>query len=101
MTVYTIEVTYETGDSMDHYEVVDEVLGITSTDLAIAKENLRRIKTQFHEIGDLNNYGGCELTLLTDKGERTIDPFWLGYHENLIGVKIAIKRDDDMEFYPK
>ena len=99
MTIYNIEIDYTTGNSFNSQRVNDEQLGIITTDLNKAKENLKRIKQHYTECRDNPNTGKeYELTLLTDEGSRTITPFWIGYFETLHGAKIIIGEDTDMQF---
>lgn len=90
MTNYDIQIDYRTGDSFGSDDRV-ELLGIITSDLDKAKENLRRIKEHYLRHKDSANYGeDYELTLLTDSGERKIWPFWIGYFERLYGAEIVI-----------
>ena len=92
------------------------MVDIPVSDVNTAKENLRRIKV-YHElleqkesfshkaptILELPNFivdhgYTWHITLLTDNGEHTIFPFWVGYFETLYGAKVVALLDEEMEF---
>lgn len=98
MVVYDIYIDYTTGNSFNSERVHAESVGIATTNLEKAKENLRRIEQHYKEHHDSPDYGKrYELELLTDDGSRTICPFWIGYFETLHGAKISVE-DDEMSF---
>lgn len=98
MTTYNIEIDYTTGDSFNSYRE-KELVGIVTTDLDKAKENVRRIKYHYeNHAEDPDFYKRYKLKLLTDEGEREIVPFWIGYFETLHGAKIVVEDDPDMAF---
>jgi hypothetical protein len=94
--IYDIEIDYQTGDSFHTEEITGESLGIVTSDLDKAKENLKRIKERY-----IKNRGGeydeSLLTLLTDGENRVIHPFWEGYFETLRGARITAE-DSDTSF---
>ena len=99
MNSYDIEIDYTTGNSFNSERINGESVGIVTTDLAKAKENLKRIKEHYENDSEIPDYGKrYELVLLTDDGERTITPFWIGYFETLHGAKVAVAGDNDMAF---
>lgn len=95
--MFDIEIDYTTGGSFN-LKRSKETLGNPSS-LKNAKENLRRIKEHYIDCHDNPNsdkkYG---ITLLTDDGERTIDPFWIGWFETLHGARVIADGDTDMSF---
>lgn len=95
MTIYDISIDYTTGDSFSSTRIEAERVGIITTDIDKAKENLRRIKRHYENFTKDPDYRG--LTLLVDDGERTIVPFWIGYFETLHGAKV-VEEDPDMGF---
>jgi len=96
--MYDIDIDYTTGSSFGS-ERSTEPLCNPVTSLEKAKENLKRIKKHYIECKDHPDFDKrYELTLLTDEGERTISPFWIGYFETLHGARITANIDTDMEF---
>lgn len=96
--MYDIEIDYETGNSFGREECTGESVGIVTSDPAKAKENLKRIQEHYAVCRDNPDYGKrYSLPLLTDDGERTISPFWIGYFETLRGAKI-VSIDDGLSF---
>ncbi len=100
MSTYDIEINYQTGDSFNSERVTNESLGIITTDINKAKENLKRIKEHYvkYKGSSCSTDEGYRLNLLTDDGEREIRPFWIGYFKTLYGAKIVTDKDTDMEF---
>ena len=99
MNSYDIEIDYTTGNSFNSERIYDESVGIVTSDLAKAKENLKRIKEHYENDSENPNYGKrFNLELLTDDGTRTISPFWIGYFETLHGAKIVVIGENDMAF---
>jgi hypothetical protein len=95
--MYDIEIDYTTGHSFASERDTDLLGNISS--LKNAKENLKRIRAHYIECKDNPNSGKeYNLTLLTDEGERTIQPFWIGYFESLHGAKIVKDVDPEMYF---
>lgn len=98
MPSYDIHIDYTTGHSLGSERVEAESVGIVTTDLEKAKENLKRIKDHYEKYADDGvGVDRFELTLLTDEGERTICPFWIGYFETLHGAKI-VEDDSELSF---
>ena len=98
MRSYDILIDYTTGDSFGSNRTPDESLGIVTSDIDKAKENLKRIKDHYAANKDGNDCDNMfRLELLTDDGVRVITPFWVGYFETLHGAKIQTS-DDDMSF---
>lgn len=96
--MYDIEIDYTTGNSFWR-ERSTELLCNPVTDLSNAKENLKRIKKHYIECADHRNYHKrYDLKLLTDEGEISIVPFWIGHFEYLHGAKIVFDEDSDMQF---
>jgi hypothetical protein len=96
--MYDIEIDYTTGNSFGRNRETD-LLMVPVSSLEMAKENLGRIKKHYADHHDSPDYGKrYQLTLLTDNGEHTISPFWIGYFETLHGAKIVTGGDSDMEF---
>jgi len=96
VSVYEIEIDYTTGCSFSSERIIGEPIGIVTTDIIKAKENLKRIKEHYVNHADSPDFDiKYTLKLLTDDGERTITPFWIGYFETLHGAKITT---DDEEF---
>lgn len=96
--MYDIEIDYMTGDSFGS-ERVKELACIITSDKEKAKENLKRIKDHYVNHSDDADYGKRRsLAVLSDQGERTIVPFWIGYFEILYGAKVVALEDDDMSF---
>lgn len=93
---YNIEIDYTTGGSL-HTERTTELLDIVVSDIEKAKENLKRIKLDYQKYLKDNN-PSYQLVLLTDEGEITICPFWIGYFETLHGAKIISELREDMHF---
>lgn len=100
MTMYDIEIDYTTGDSFGSERIEGESVGIVTSDLDKAKENLRRIKAHYEKYACDSDTPDerYELALLTDEGERTIFPFWTGYFETLHGAMIVTEIDTEMGF---
>lgn len=95
--MHDIEIDFTTGSSFGS-ERTTELLGNVSN-LDNAKINLKRIKEHYIKCEDNPNTGDkYELTLLTDDGERTITPFWIGYFEILHGARVVADEDDDLSF---
>lgn len=98
MPFYGIEIDYTTGSSFNSERIHRESVGIVTTDIDKAKENLKRIKDHYGECSENPDYGKTfELELLTDDSTRTISPFWIGYFETLHGAKVVID-DEEMSF---
>ena len=96
--MYTILIDYTTGNSFNSERISEEELGIVVSSLDMAKENLKRIKEHYKKYSDSPNRGDhYKLDLLTDKDERTIYPFWIGYFETLHGAKIQ-NLEEDLSF---
>lgn len=94
---YNIEIDYTTGSSYGS-EQLQENLEIVVSDIEKAKENLQRIKRDYLRYQKDNYSYEYKLVLLTDDGEITISPFWIGYFETLHGAKIISELRDDMYF---
>ena len=99
MTMYDIAIDYTTGDSFSNEHIQAESVGILTSDLNKAKDNLSRIKHHYMKHVEDPNFGKRQkLMLLTDDGEREIYPFWIGYFETLHGAKIVIEEDNEIAF---
>lgn len=100
MTIYDIAIDFTTGNSFNTERNSEERVGIVTTDLGLAKENLRRIKKHYEKHAADSNWCDAKyaLTLLTDEGDRVISPFWIGYFETLHGAKIIEEEDVTMSF---
>lgn len=94
--MYDIEIDYTTGDSFNSERKTEESLGIVTSDMEMAKKNLKRIKAHYVKHDGAWDYP--TLTLLTDGGERTISPFWMGYFETLHGARIVELEDEELSF---
>lgn len=95
---YDILIDYTTGDSFRSERIQGESVGIMTSDLNKAKENLRRIEDHYKNHSEDVDFGArWSLKLLTDDGEREITPFWVGYFETLHGGRI-VAEDPEMEF---
>jgi hypothetical protein len=96
--MYDIEIEYETGNSFGRHDETDLLL-LPVSSLEMAKENLGRIKAHYAKYQDNPNTGTAyQLTLLSENGDHTIIPFWIGYFETLHGAKIVTSGENDMEF---
>jgi len=101
MTHYEIHIHYTTGDSFNTEEIYGESIGIVTTDIDKAKENLKRIAENHNSyINDVSGKYDFKLSLLTDDGERQVTPFWIGYFETLHKAEIVTIGDDSMKFEP-
>ena len=125
MGKYSIEVSYQTGDSFGSQDTSD-VLEITWDNLEIAKRNLKAIKDHYEMYGKLNGYNfGSKDTRQKIVGQYSREPWfvnddrshfhgslkleadngnymqlyamWCGYFETLHGAEI-ITDDSDMKF---
>ena len=94
---YDILIDYTTGDSFSSQRVYGESVGIVTSTLDDAKENLKRIKKQYEHYENDSTYRDS-LDLLSEDGVRTISPFWIGYFETLHGAKIAPVMDESLGF---
>lgn len=95
--IYSIEIDYTTGNSFGSERLQEEV-GIVTTCIDKAKENLKRIKYHYLECSDNPNCGKqYDLELLYDEGVKNITPFWIGYFEELHGAKVT-SNDPDNSF---
>ena len=94
MVVYDIVVDYRTGDSFSDEDIYGESVGIVTTDVAKAQENLYRIKEHYKKALASPNVD-YRLTLLTDDGERHINPFWIGFFEELYNARIVVEDIDE------
>jgi len=94
---YDIAIDYQTGDSFNTESIKGERIGIITSDLDKAKENLLRIKKQYLKYLDIDCYSGAfsKIKLLTDEGVREISPFWIGYFETLYRAEIVMDLNDD------
>ena len=94
---FDIEIEYETGNSFNTETRFEMLCNPVSTiDMAI--DNLKRIQKHYKECADNPNFGKhYSLVLLTDHGERTISPFWIGYFEKLHNAKIVIDMTDNKD----
>ena len=97
--MFDIEINYNTGNSFGSEQRTEPLDNPVST-LAMAKDNLQRIKEHYAECSDNPNFDKkYTLVLATDHGDREITPFWIGYFEELHGARIVNEnRDDDMAF---
>jgi hypothetical protein len=123
--MYTIKVTYQTGDSFKSFETSDQV-GIVWTSLDKAKEALRAIKehNEYYKSRNRHGYVGTKYTktylkaqpwwnpsqydklgeysilVANDDGKMVpISAFWTGYFENLHLAEIIVD-DEDMRYKP-
>jgi len=88
---YDIKIDYSTGNSFGTERINGESVPALTDDIKIARENLQRIKKHYAECKENPNSGkDYDLTLLTDDGEKTINPFWMGWFETLHGAKIVL-----------
>lgn len=88
--MYDIEIDYGTGNSFHSERIRDERIGIVVSDIETATKNLNRIKKHYKQYEDNPNFGKkYSLKLLTDDGERTIIPFWIGYFETLYAARVV------------
>ena len=120
---YSIEITYDTGDSFEERPNQKEILELTWEDLSVAKDNLQRIKEHYifyeklkgtdykqkdkvakdmarQRWGVNHDPPGC-LILSTDDGKDwQIHAYWIGYFERLRGAEIVTNKQDssDMKF---
>ena len=99
--MYDIEIHYETGDSFGSSKET-ETLGLVTSSLKEAKENLQRIKEHYKLAKESPNFDKRYALSLKcgNKEERTISPFWIGYFESLISARIILVEEEDMEFLP-
>jgi len=96
MPVFRISINYTTWDSVEPAHVVEEEIGIVTSDLSVAIRNLKKIKDHYliHKT-DPDFDKDYSLTLETYLGVRTITPFWIGFSSVLNSAKIV---SDDMGF---
>ncbi|MFA7287407.1 MAG: hypothetical protein WC055_00860 [Melioribacteraceae bacterium] len=109
--MYTIEITYQTGDYFGSHEETD-IVGYSWDSLDDAKESLKRIKehysyyqaknSRYREKVDKPNYYKDDYSVVIvgnskDKVE-SISAFWCGYFETLYEAKIIEEEDNDMSF---
>jgi len=93
---FEIMIDYTTGDSFNSERIEEEPLGIVNEDMDKAKENLDRIQAHWKKYGNKGyDEDAHDLKLIMDDGEeRTINPFWMGYFENLHGAKIVVQEPE-------
>ena len=123
MGMYSIEVSYQTGDSFGSQDTSD-VLELTWDNLEVAKRNLKAIKEHDELYSKLNGYDFGKnrdqlleeaskkpwfvqddkshfhgsLRLEADNGNyMQLHAMWCGYFESLHGAKIIVD-NSDMEF---
>lgn len=109
--MYTIEITYQTGDSFGSNEETD-IVGYSWDSLDNAKESLQRIKehysyyqsknSRFREKVDKPSHYKDDYSVVIvgnykDKVEE-ISAFWCGYFETLYEAKIIEEEDGEMSF---
>lgn len=88
---YDIEIDYSTGNSFGCERKNGVSIPALTDDIKIAGENLHRIKKHYAECKENPNSGkDFDLTLLTDDGEKTITPFWMGWFEAQHGAEIVL-----------
>lgn len=91
--MYDIEIDYTTGSSFGSERITNESVGIVTTSLEKATENLKRIRDHYKRYRGSENYGyhdeWYEISLLTDDGERKVRAFWIGYFEKLHSARIV------------
>ena len=109
--MYTIEITYRTGNSFGSHEEVD-IVGYSWDSLDNAKESLKRIKEHYlyyrsknsrykEKVNKPDHYkSDFSVTIMgNDKNKiEEISAFLCGYFETLYEVKIIEDEDNDMSF---
>ena len=96
MPVFRISINYTTWDSIVPAHVEEEEIGLVTADISIALRNLKRIQLHYEAHKEDPDFDrSYSLTLKTDFGDRTIEPFWIGFSSVLNSAKIV---SDDMGF---
>lgn len=128
MKKYSIEITYDTGDTFHNEYGLTRTLDIQWNNIekakqaikdienhyknhihlrcnySVSKEEMKKIKEKlpkypWYKKPDSSGYWELYILLETDEGNRVVESaFWTGYFESLVGAEVKENKDPELSF---